>query len=190
MADRLQYFINQLMNYFYNQKTLPSYREMKDLFDVKGTRSVALIVDKLVDHGFLTRGEKGLLPGSRLSAIPVFESVSAGFFAPPTENRYEISLDNYLIDKPQDTYFVKVRGDSMKNIGLLSGDFVVVDKSKIDPKDGEIVIAETEDGVTVKTFRKKGNEVWLQPENEEYPPLIPNSETRILGSVIGSFRRF
>ncbi len=78
----------------------------------------------------------------------------------------------------------------MKNIGLLSGDFVVVDKSKIDPKDGEIVIAETEDGVTVKTFRKKGNEVWLQPENEEYPPLIPNSETRILGSVIGSFRRF
>jgi SOS-response transcriptional repressor LexA len=189
MSDRLQNFIDQLISYYHNERVLPSFREMKELFGVKGMRSVWLIVDKLIDHGFLVRWEKGLIPGERLSAIPVFESVSAGFFAPATENRYEISLEHYLIDEPQDTYFVKVIGDSMKNVGLLSGDFVIVDKSKIDPRDGEIIIAETDEGVTVKRFRKEGVKIRLQPENENYPNIIPQTEMRVLGSVIGSFRK-
>jgi hypothetical protein len=53
--DRLSDYISSLMNYFHTQKVLPTFREMKDLFDVKGTRSVSLIVDKLIDHGFLAR---------------------------------------------------------------------------------------------------------------------------------------
>lgn len=187
---RIENYIQLIVDYYHNLRVVPSFREMKELFGVKGMRSVTLIVDKLVDYGYLTRNEKGIVPGERLSSIPVFESVSAWFFAPATENRYEISIEQFLIDKPQDTYFVKVIGDSMKNAGLLSGDFVIVDKSKINPRNGEVVIAQTEDGVTVKTFRKEGEKVWLQPENENYPPLIPTVETRILGSVIGSFRRF
>jgi len=84
---------------------------------------------------------------------------------------------------------VKVIGDSMKNAGLLPGDFVIVDSAKKEPRDGEIVIAETDDGVTVKRFRKEGARIWLQPENENYPPLVPEGEMRILGGVIGSFRK-
>jgi SOS-response transcriptional repressor LexA len=53
-----------------------------------------------------------------------------------------------------------------------------------------VIIAATEDGVTVKTFRKDGSKVRLQPENENYPDMIPDTETKILGSVIGSFRKF
>ncbi|HNG97201.1 MAG TPA: S24 family peptidase [Candidatus Absconditabacterales bacterium] len=191
MSERLDRIIADLTHYVYTHRVLPTFREMKELFGVKGTRSVSLIVDKLIEYGFLERGEKGLIPGYRLTAIPVFESVSAGFFAPATEERYEISLDHYLIDKPLDTYFVKVQGDSMKNVGLLSGDFVVVDKTKVDPRDGDVVIAQTDDGgVTVKTFRKKEHKVRLQPENEHYTDIIPVAETRILGSVIGSFRKW
>lgn len=188
--ESLEQFIDKLKVYFHEQKTLPSFREMKDMFGVKWMRSVTLIVDKLVGLGYLDRAEKGLLPGERLAMIPVFESVSAGFFSPATENRYEINIENYLVDKPQDTYFVKVIGDSMKNIGLMSGDFVIVDKSKTAPRDGEIIIAQTDEGVTVKRFRKQGEKVRLQPENEDYPDMIPTTETNILGSVIGSFRRF
>ncbi len=188
-TTRIENYIQLIVDYYHNLRVVPSFREMKELFGVKGMRSVTLIVDKLVDYGYLARNEKGIVPGERLSSIPVFESVSAWFFAPATENRYEISIEQFLIDKPQDTYFVKVIGDSMKNAGLLPGDFVIVDKSKISPRDGEVVIAQSEDGVTVKTFRKEWERVRLQPENENYPPLIPTTETRILGSVIGSFRR-
>jgi len=164
---------------------------MKDLFGVKGTRSVSLIVDKLIEYGYLMRNEKWLIPWPRLLSIPVFESVSAWFFAQATEERYEISLDHYLIEKPQDTYFVKVIWDSMKNVWLLPGDFVVVDKSKISPYDGDIVIAQADDGgVTVKTFRKQGEKIRLQPENDSYQDIIPTSEIHILGSVIGSFRKW
>ncbi|MFA7284922.1 MAG: LexA family transcriptional regulator [Candidatus Absconditabacterales bacterium] len=185
----LEYYRNQLMGYYRDQKKLPSYREMMTLFGVKGMRSVSLIVDKLVEAGYIDKSDQGLAPGSKLTSYPVFESVSAGFFSPATDNTYEINIDHYLIDKPQTTYFVKVIGDSMKNAGLLPGDFVIVDSAKKEPRDGEIVIAETDDGVTVKRFRKEGARIWLQPENENYPPLVPEGEMRILGGVIGSFRK-
>ncbi len=191
MSDRINRIINDLTQYYFQEKVLPTFREMKDLFGVKGTRSVSLIVDKLIEHGYLMRNEKWLIPWPRLLSIPVFESVSAWFFAPATEERYEINLEQYLVDKPQETYIVKVQGDSMKNVWLLPWDFVVVDKSKKQPSDGEIVIAQTDDGwVTVKTYRKQGEKVRLQPENENYPAIIPVYETNILWSVISSFRRF
>lgn len=78
----------------------------------------------------------------------------------------------------------------MKNIGLLSGDFVIVDRSKVSPQDGEIVIAQTHEGVTVKRFRRQGTSIRLQPENEHYPAIFPEGELSILGRVVGSFRRF
>ncbi len=185
----LQEYAHQLMTYYREQKKLPSYREMLGLFGVKGMRSVSLIVDKLLEAWYISRWDQGLVPGSKLTSYPVFESVSAGFFSPATDNTYEINIEQYLVEKPQTTYFVKVIGDSMKNAGLLPGDFVIVDAAKKNPRDGEIIIAETDDGVTVKRFRKQGTRVWLQPENENYPPLEPNGEMRVLGSVIGSFRK-
>lgn len=191
MSDRLLRIINELTSYYFREKILPTFREMKDLFGVKGTRSVSLIVDKLIDHGYLLRNEKWLTPWPRLLTIPVFESVSAWFFAPATEERYEINLEHYLIDKPENTYIVKVVWDSMKNVWLLPGDFVIVDQSKKQPHDGEIVIAQTDDGwVTVKTYRKQGEKVRLQPENENYPSIIPVYDTNIVWLVISSFRRF
>jgi len=58
----LEYYRNQLMGYYRDQKKLPSYREMMTLFGVKGMRSVSLIVDKLVEAGYIDKSDQGLAP--------------------------------------------------------------------------------------------------------------------------------
>ena len=84
-------------------------------------------------------------------------------------------------------YVLRVRGESMKNAGILGGDFVVV-KPQETATDGEIVVALVGEEATVKRFFREDDHVRLQPENEALEP-IRSREVRILGRVVGVFRQ-
>jgi len=83
-------------------------------------------------------------------------------------------------------YLLRVRGDSMKNIGMLDGDLVVV-KPQDTADDGDVVVALIGEEATVKRFFQEEDHVRLQPENESMEP-IRNSEVRVLGKVVGLMR--
>lgn len=84
-------------------------------------------------------------------------------------------------------FVLSVRGDSMKDAGILDGDFVVV-KSQKAANNGEIVVALVENEATVKRFYREPDHVRLQPENESYDP-IRTTDAEVIGSVVGVFRR-
>ena len=84
-------------------------------------------------------------------------------------------------------YVLRVRGDSMKNAGILPGDFVVV-RPQETASDGEIVVALVGEEATVKRFFRESDHVRLQPENETMEP-IRSREVRVLGRVVGVFRK-
>ena len=84
-------------------------------------------------------------------------------------------------------YLLRVRGESMKNVGILDGDLVVV-RPQETAIDGEIVVALVGDEATVKRFFKEKDQVRLQPENKSMKP-IRTRDARILGRVVGMFRR-
>jgi repressor LexA len=84
-------------------------------------------------------------------------------------------------------YVLRVAGDSMKNAGILEGDYVVV-HSQDTARDGEIVVALLGEEATVKRFFKEPDHVRLQPENEALEP-IRTRDVRVLGRVVGVFRR-
>jgi len=84
-------------------------------------------------------------------------------------------------------YILQVAGDSMKNAGILEGDYVVV-HSQETARDGEIVVALVGEEATVKRFFKESDHVRLQPENEALEP-IRTRDVRVLGRVVGVFRR-
>ncbi len=84
-------------------------------------------------------------------------------------------------------YILRVRGESMKDAGILDGDFVVVRPAER-ARDGEIVVALLEDEATVKRFFREKDQVRLQPENKSMKP-IRTRDARILGRVVGMFRR-
>jgi repressor LexA len=86
-----------------------------------------------------------------------------------------------------DDYILKVRGDSMKDAGILEGDFVVV-RPADDAKNGEIVVALLGDEATVKRFYRERSAIRLQPENEAHEP-IRTKDAKLLGKVVGVFRK-
>jgi repressor LexA len=83
---------------------------------------------------------------------------------------------------------LKVKGDSMINVGIFNGDKVLVMKQQT-ANNGDIVVALVEDSATVKTFYKEADHIRLQPENDFMEPIIVN-DVEILGKVIGLFRMF
>ena len=90
--------------------------------------------------------------------------------------------------KDKTLFALRVRGDSMVNAGILSGDIVIVEKTPA-AQNGEIVVAMIEDEATVKRFYKEKGHFRLQPENDAYEPIIVN-EVIILGKVIALLRNY
>jgi repressor LexA len=118
--------------------------------------------------------------------LPLVGHVSAGQPLLAEEN-----VEDYLevpaaIGGDSGDYILRVTGESMKDAGIIHGDYVVVRKSK-DARDGEIVVALLEDEATVKRFYREKDRVRLQPENKAFKP-IRTREVEILGKVVGVFR--
>ncbi len=101
------------------------------------------------------------------------------------ENYFPIPME-YMPNTP--TFMLKVKGESMINAGILSGDLVLVEQISI-AQNGDMVVALIDEGATVKTFYKEDGHIRLQPENDTMEPIIV-VDVQILGKVIGVFRFF
>lgn len=109
--------------------------------------------------------------------IPFYQfNVPAGFPS-PAENfmDLDLNLQDYLVQNPSATFCVRVIGDSMQNAGILSGDVMVVDRS-LEPKNNTIVLAVLDGEFTVKRIQKKGEELFLKPENKDFKPIKVTEE--------------
>ncbi|HQT26144.1 MAG TPA: transcriptional repressor LexA [Burkholderiales bacterium] len=124
------------------------------------------------------KGAIALLPnasrGIRLvggNGIPVVGRVAAGNPILAQENiEAHYQVDPSLFS-PRADYFLKVRGMSMKDAGILDGDLLAVHRES-EARNGQIVVARIEEEVTVKRFRREGNIVELLPENQEFQPIV------------------
>ena len=118
--------------------------------------------------------------------LPLVGEVAAGEPVLAEEN-----IEDYLelpgvIGGEDGDYILRVKGDSMKDAGILEGDYVVVKQAE-DAANGEIVVALLEHEATVKRFFREKDRIRLQPENSAYKP-IRTKEAQLLGKVVGVFR--
>lgn len=98
-------------------------------------------------------------------------SVSAGFPSPADDHiEQQLNLNEHLIKNPASTFFVRVSGESMKDVGIFPNDILIVDRS-IKPVDGKIVIAVIDGELTVKRLKKEKNGILLMPENPDFKPI-------------------
>ena len=104
--------------------------------------------------------------------IPFYQSnVPAGFPSPAEDFMdLDLNLQAYLVQHPSATFCVRVTGDSMQNAGIFSGDVMVVDRA-LEPKNNTIVLAVLDGEFTVKRIQKKGNHLFLKPENQTFKPI-------------------
>lgn len=182
---------NKIVSFFRNHKRLPSYREAMKILGFKSTNAVHKLMNKLVDAGILNRDANGKLAPSKIfGEVAVLGLVKAGFPSPAEEELQDtMSLDDFLIEKKESTYMLKVDGDSMIDAHIAEGDMVLVERTN-KAKDGEIVIAEVDGEFTMKYFRQSGGKVWLEPTNDKYKPIYPTEDLKVIAKVKAVIRKF
>lgn len=166
----------------------PSIREICAGVGLRSTASVNYHLKNLQQKGLLTQGEKGrkraIAAPQRPGQIPLIGTVTAGLPILALENREgTISWDG-----DPSCFALRVRGDSMINAGIFSGDVVVV-RPQPTADDGQIVVARLEDEATVKRLRRRNGQIWLMPENEAYAP-IDGTYAQIVGVVKALVREY
>ena len=119
-------------------------------------------------------------------ALPLLGSVAAGQPMLAEENIEEYVSVPEIAGGDRGQYLLRIRGDSMKDAGILDGDFVVV-RSQSTAHNGDIVVALLGEEATVKRFFREADHVRLQPENEAMEP-IRSKEVKVLGRVVGVLR--
>lgn len=118
--------------------------------------------------------------------IPLFTmSITAGIPVPVnSDTKSEVDLNDFLIEHPTATFFAKVKGDGMQDIGICNGDFLIVDTS-LEPKDKKVVVVSIQGVLTVKIYRVIEGEIFLQSNSNQYLPLKiePYMEFVLIGVV-------
>ena len=120
-------------------------------------------------------------------ALPLVGSVAAGQPVLAQENIEEYVAVPGLAGGEDGEYLLRIRGESMKEAGILEGDFVVV-RPQDTAQDGDIVVALLGEDATVKRFFREDDHIRLQPENEAMEP-IRSKEVKVLGRVVGLLRK-
>ena len=185
-AERILDYVNQFVQ---ENGYAPSVREIGAAVGLRSTASVSYHIQALQDKGLLlspdTKGRKrSIVTNVRPGQIPVVGVVTAGVPILAVENQE----GTMAWDGDPGCFALRVRGDSMINAGILSGDHVVV-RPQQTAGDGQIVVARIGDEATVKRLKFTGGQVWLMPENENYDP-IDGSEAEIIGLVKAVVRKY
>lgn len=179
----------------------PSIREICQAVDLKSTSSVHAQLSSLEAKGYIRRDltksrsieiidDDFSLTKRELVNIPIVGTVSCGqpILAEQNIEDYFPVPPEYIHNTNNQTFMLRVKGDSMINVGIYEKDLVIVEQCS-SARNGEIVVALIEDSATVKTFYKENDYIRLQPENDYMDPIIVE-HCEILGRVIGLFRNF
>ncbi len=193
----LEYIKEQLLTKGYP----PSVREICQAVNLKSTSSVHSHLATLEENGYIRRDptkpraieiidDEFALSRREVINVPIVGSVAAGEPILATQNiqDYFPVPPEYLNNTNNQTFMLRVKGESMINVGIYDGDLLIVDQCN-SARNGEIIVALVEDSATVKTFYKEKDYIRLQPENDFMDPIIVE-DCQILGKVIGLFRQF
>jgi repressor LexA len=174
----------------------PTLAEIAHKFGYRNRATVQQHLGALEKKGFIKRNPK-LSRGIEITVEqkffiprPVIGEVAAG--NPLTI--YPDAIDTVdlpsIARMPKDSFLLKVKGDSLKDAYIFSGDIVIVNPNK-EPINGQIVVAILDDAATIKRFYRKEGKIELRPENPEYRPLVIQKDSprfKIVGVAVGVYR--
>lgn len=200
LTKRQQEILDYIRGEIHRRGFPPSVREIGEAVGLSSSSTVHSHLAALEAKGYIRRDpskpralevldyrdtERAVDYG-QVSVVPLLGQVAAGQPILAAEN-IEQTMPLPVELAGDNTFILRVRGESMIDAGILDGDFVVV-KQQPTANNGEIVVAMIEDEATVKTFYREPDRIRLQPENTTMDPIYARDVT-ILGRVVALFRR-
>lgn len=196
--------INEILEYLedfiHEHGYSPSYREISKAVNLKSTNSIKEYLDILEQQQLIRRQptknrtiEITSRPKQEVIDLPVVGQVAAGVPILAEQNIEDtISISGSFFgvkdNKSNNLFVLKVKGESMIEVGINDGDFVVANSQNV-AENGEIVVAMIDGSATVKTFYRESTRIRLEPANSQFSPIYSRDVT-ILGKVVGVIRRF
>ena len=176
----------------------PTVREICETVGLRSTSSVYAHLATLEKNGYIRRDptkpraieicdDSFQVVRTEMTSLPEVGDVAAGLPILAQENIMSYFPVPSEFVPSGESFILRVRGDSMINVGIFDGDRIFVNSCNT-ARDGDIVVALVDDSATVKTFYKEKDHIRLQPENDTMDPIIVDGDVRILGKVFGVFR--
>ena len=200
ISKKQQEILEYIKSEILNRGFPPAVREICEAVNLKSTSSVHAHLEALEKNGYIRRDatkpraieiidDNFNLVRREVVNVPLVGTVAAGQPILAVEN-----VDGYFpipaeFMPNEQSFMLKVKGESMINAGIFDGDQVLVRKQST-AESGDIVVALMEDGATVKTFYKEKGYYRLQPENDTMDPSLIHEGLEILGKVFGVFRLY
>ena len=186
----LQEIKDRFLGFYNSEGRMPSYAEVCTLFGYKSKNAAYRLVQKLVEAGVVAKSAGGRLIPKNLGGLRLLGTIQAGFPTPAEEEVLDtISLDEYLVQKPQSCFLLRVVGESMIDEGIRPDDLVIIERGRV-PRHGDIVLAQIDNDWTLKFFEKHQGQVRLVPGNKKFPILYPKAELRVTGVVTSVIRKY
>ena len=197
ITDKQQEILDYIKKEIYAKSYPPSVREICEAVNLKSTSSVHAHLETLEKNGYIRRDsskqraieivDDDYMPNRReMTSVPIVGAVAAGQPLLAAENISDYFPMPVDMLPNTETFMLKVRGDSMYQMGIYDGDTIIVSRQNT-ARNGEVVVALVGDSATVKRFYKEDGHYRLQPENDAIEPIIVD-ECQILGKVIGLIR--
>lgn len=199
ISDKQREILEYIKSEILNRGYPPSVRDICEAVHLKSTSSVHSHLETLEKNGYIRRDptkpraieiidDTFNLSRREVVNVPLLGRVAAGEPLLAVENveTYFPIPAEYMPN--EETFMLKVKGDSMINVGIFDGDNILVQKQST-AADGDMVVALVDDSATVKTFYKEKDHYRLQPENDNMEPIIVE-DCAVLGKVFGVFRFF
>lgn len=174
----------------YSNLALPSYEQIKKDLNFKSKNSIKQYIEALKSKNIVFSHCNNLYINNDLFGAKLVSSCVKAGFASVMDDKIEkrISIDEILEINSPSTFVFKVSGDSMSDIGILDGDYVIIKKTP-EAKIGDIVLAVIDNEFTLKTYKKDDLGYYLKPENKSYPILRPKFSLSVFGVATGITRR-
>lgn len=180
----------QVLSWLYRNTNNPDVCASRDEIQQAFPESseIATILDELERIGCIQSDQQQIILLNELIELPVIGQVAAGTPIEAIENHDAQLVLPLDIFRQRPTYLLKVRGNSMQDIGILDGDLIAVRKTE-SSGEGKIVVARVDNEVTVKRLKMEKDHVALMPENADYEPILVAPEDLVIeGEFVGLIR--
>jgi repressor LexA len=185
--------LSRLRDHYAKHGTLPSYAGMGEMLGFSAKNAAVKLAERLSAEGYLRSAPGGKwAPTERFFELPLFDSPVRAGLAASIDGQVAaelVTVESYLIESPSSTVLIRVKGDSMRDAGILDGDLAIIDRA-LAATSGAFVVAIVDGDYTLKELRYQGKWPVLIPHNTEFEPIHPVGSLEVFGVVRGIVRKF